>query len=233
MNYQRIYDSIINRAKNQNRVKNKDTYYEAHHIIPSCLGGTGLTTQWKSHPNIVLLTGREHFLCHWLLHAMYPDNHKLTKAFFMMCTVKDNIQSRYTPSSRVIEYAKNRFIDAQRSMSQETKDKMSQSAKGNTKWLGKKHSNETKRKISDAHIGKTGYKHTEDFKQRLSELRKGENNPMYGGLSEEHKKNISQSQLGSKHPHSKITCPYCNTTGGRANMTRYHFINCKKKEVNN
>ena len=92
MNYQRIYDSLINKAKSQNRVKSKDTYYEAHHIVPVCLGGEGRTSHWKTHPNLVLLTGREHFLAHWLLHLIHPDNTKLTRAFVMMCNVKDDIQ---------------------------------------------------------------------------------------------------------------------------------------------
>jgi hypothetical protein len=95
---------------------------------------------------------------------MYPDNHKLTKAFFMMCTVKDNIQSRYTPSSRIIEYAKNKFINAQRNMSKETKDKMSLAKKGkpaHNKGVSMKQ--EQKDKLS-LHMKNNGH---------------GENNPFY------------------------------------------------------
>jgi len=105
MNYQRIYDSIINRAKSEGRVKSKDTYYEAHHILPKCMGGLGNRYDYD-HPNIVLLTGREHFLCHWLLHEIYPANKGLTTAFIMMCNVKGNTQRCYTPSSRLEEYAR-------------------------------------------------------------------------------------------------------------------------------
>lgn len=39
MNYKRIYDSIIENAKLQNRKKKQGIYYEEHHIIPKCLGG--------------------------------------------------------------------------------------------------------------------------------------------------------------------------------------------------
>ena len=38
--------------------------------------------------------------------------------------------------------------------SEETRRKMSEAAKGNKKWLGKKHSEDTKQRISKAHLGK-------------------------------------------------------------------------------
>ena len=39
MNYHRIHDQIIERAKSENRQKGGDVYYEQHHIIPRCMGG--------------------------------------------------------------------------------------------------------------------------------------------------------------------------------------------------
>jgi len=62
MNYQRIYDELIQRARSENRVKGGDVYYEAHHIIPKCVGGKGKYSQWRTHDNIILLTVREHIL---------------------------------------------------------------------------------------------------------------------------------------------------------------------------
>ena len=106
MNYQKIYDSIIERAKIENRQKNDSIYYEAHHIIPICLGGTGNVKQYKWHENIVLLTAREHFICHWILHELHPNSKELTKAFCMMCILENGKQTRYRPSSRIVEYAK-------------------------------------------------------------------------------------------------------------------------------
>lgn len=107
MNYQRIYDQIINRAKDQNRIKSKDTYYEAHHIIPKCLGGDGKYSDWKTHPNIVLLTAKEHFLCHRLLHEIYPNSGNLSRALWFMCGIKNKNHKRdYKISSRLYEYSK-------------------------------------------------------------------------------------------------------------------------------
>lgn len=95
MNYQRIYNQIVN-----NRVCNVvDGYTERHHIIPRSFGGTDDTD------NIVALTAREHFLCHWLLIKMYPTgalHHKAIQAFMMMaCTSKDHGGNRIT--SRLFE----------------------------------------------------------------------------------------------------------------------------------
>lgn len=95
MNYERIYYQIIDRAK----TRKLQEYSEKHHILPKCMGGSDEIT------NIVSLTAREHFICHWLLHEMYNDE-KLTLAFSMMCNVSNDRQSRYIPSSRIVEYSR-------------------------------------------------------------------------------------------------------------------------------
>lgn len=74
MQYKNVYDKIITRAKN----RLLDEYSEKHHIIPRCLGGS------DNKENIVLLTYREHFLCHKLLCKMYPGNLKLIYAISFM-----------------------------------------------------------------------------------------------------------------------------------------------------
>jgi hypothetical protein len=33
MDYKKIYDDLISKARSENRIKNAGTYYEAHHII--------------------------------------------------------------------------------------------------------------------------------------------------------------------------------------------------------
>lgn len=83
MDYQKTYNSLVSKAKSENREKGCDVYYEAHHIIPVCLGGEGSRTDLE-HPNIVLLTAREHIISHRLLHLIYPDNTKLAYAYWSM-----------------------------------------------------------------------------------------------------------------------------------------------------
>jgi hypothetical protein len=104
MNYKKIYSSIINKAKSENRLKGGGVYYEAHHIIPICLGGKGKASQWNFHANIVLLTAREHFVCHWLLHRIYPENRSLLYAFDKMCVISPTHKNnRYIPPSRAVQ----------------------------------------------------------------------------------------------------------------------------------
>ena len=116
MNYQKIYNQICSRAKSEfiNGIRVKTNikssnfiYYEGHHIIPTCLGGEGRSYNWK-HENICPLTGREHFIVHWLLHLIYPNNRKLGFAFDAMCKFSKK-EHRYIPSSRIIEYSRKNY----------------------------------------------------------------------------------------------------------------------------
>lgn len=75
MNYSKVYEGLINRAKN----RKIDGYVESHHILPRCLGGG------DEKSNLVDLTAREHFIAHLLLVKIYKNNFKLIKAVAMMC----------------------------------------------------------------------------------------------------------------------------------------------------
>lgn len=107
MNYQKIHDRIIENAKAENREKKEGVYYEAHHIIPKCLGGKGSVTQYKTHSNIVLLTAKEHYICHKLLCEIYPDNDNIFYAYWYMCNVEAPNQNRtYKISMKEYERAR-------------------------------------------------------------------------------------------------------------------------------
>ena len=229
MDYQKIYNQIIERARSENRKKYKGEYYESHHIVPKCLGGDGTVKQWRSHPNIILLTARDHFLCHWLLHNLHPNNKELTMSFWSMCVLKNDKQKRHIPSSRIIEYSKAKMI-------KDKKEKIGY-------WKGKKLSDETKNKIS---ISKRGVKiHSEENKKKLSERSKGNKDRLGKKHTPETKKTISdsnkkryslnpsiklyQSVKMKNRPQKKIKCPYCGLEGGNT-MGRWHFENCKYKK---
>lgn len=100
MNYRKIYDAIINRAKSR-QLKG---YKERHHVIPRCMGGK------DDADNLVDLTAREHFLCHWILARLYPENHKIVFAFWAMCNQRSRAQRRYIPSSRIYQEGREAFI---------------------------------------------------------------------------------------------------------------------------
>lgn len=91
--YTNWYYSIINQAKSQERIKSSDNYYESHHIIPKALGGRNLKN------NIVLLTAREHFICHVLLVKMTTgkDKMRMSYAFYRFTSPKSRShREKYT-----------------------------------------------------------------------------------------------------------------------------------------
>ena len=224
MNYQRIYDQIIERAKSENRQKGTGIYYEKHHIIPRCLGGS------DNKENLILLTAREHFLAHWLLHEIYPENRKLSIAFWMMCNVKDNYQERYIPSSRIIEYSKQHFSINHISKLTYYKEKLSSFRKGKTyeELYGLEKSKKLKKQKADLILGD---KNPMKNKDTLSKFI-GKNNPFFGKThTKEIKEKLSSSRGKRKtsYNYKNLECPHCNKIGISYNMTRYHFNNCKHK----
>jgi hypothetical protein len=147
MDYQRIYNQIIERAIN----RELHCYKEKHHIIPKCIGGT------NDKLNLVNLTAREHFICHWLLVRIFPDNHKIIYAFWAMCNQKSEHQiERRTPSSRVYEEGRNAFSKIRKGVSRPD-------------FAGKNHPN----------FGKKGYWYGKKNLEH-SEKMKGEKNHNYG-----------------------------------------------------
>ena len=85
---------------------------------------------------------------------------------------------------------------------------------------GKTPSVETRKKLSENHVGMKGKKHSEESKKKMSKIQKGRIH------SPETKKKIGESKKGKLR--ERITCPYCNKTGGNNNMKRWHFDNCRE-----
>ena len=104
MKYEKIYNKLIQRARV--RVKDSNTYYENHHIIPSCLGGP------DTKDNKVPLTFREHYICHWLLTKIYTgsqDAKSLASAFWKMAQSSGN--QKRDLSSRQFERCRQHYMD--------------------------------------------------------------------------------------------------------------------------
>jgi hypothetical protein len=133
MNYQKIYDQIIEKAK----TRVLEGYKEKHHILPKCLGGD------NEKNNLVELTAREHFLVHRLLCEIYPNNNKLWYALWLMIVGKNRQKSLspYVMSSRTYEKVKLEFINRIKGVSKPSNkgrkvtwgDKISKSLKGKPK----------------------------------------------------------------------------------------------------
>jgi len=75
--YTSLYYKIINRAINRNHLKKRHDGFQTHHIIPRCFGGT------NNIDNLVVLTYKEHRVCHRLLIEMTEGivKHKLMYAY--------------------------------------------------------------------------------------------------------------------------------------------------------
>ena len=103
MNYQRIYNQIVERAQ----TRQLEGYKEKHHVVPKCMGGN------NDKSNLVDLTAREHFICHRLLCEIYPNNDKLLYALWLMAIGKQKPKSldEFKLSSRVYETIRLSFIN--------------------------------------------------------------------------------------------------------------------------
>ena len=132
MNYTKIYYNIIEQAKN----RNIEGYNEKHHILPRSLGGG------DDVENIVVLTAREHFICHYLLVKMQNPKslewYKMNNAFMMMKSASDN-QVRYF-NSRLYEALRTDFSKVMSAM--QSGEKNSQYG---TRWVHNKELKESKK----------------------------------------------------------------------------------------
>ena len=166
MNYEKIYNQIIERAKNRILVG----YKETHHIIPRCMDGT------NKKDNLVDLTAREHFVCHLLLTRIYPNHKGLRLAVWNMCNAKRRYQGRYKPNSRLYEMIRTEYREHikgenhpsyGRKNSDEVKQKMSEIAKKRFQnkpgtFKGRTHSEDNRKKLSNNMKGKTQSNHQKD-----------------------------------------------------------------------
>ena len=90
--------------------------------------------------------------------------------------------------------------------SEETRKKISETNKGKTPWnKGKTHSLESRKKMSESKKGENnpmyGKKHSEESRKKISEALKGENHPMYGKtLPEKTRKKMGESKKGENNP---------------------------------
>lgn len=248
MNIQRIYDNIIARAKSENRVKGQGIYYESHHITPRSMGGS------NDPSNLVLLTGREHFICHLILARLYPDR-SIAHAAFKMACVNDGkygiITSKIYETLRTIHARrvsedkdaamKKSVAGRGRKQSDDHVGARTASRKGNGKdW----HSKETLEKISESNKGSEGYwkgknlpkESVEKRKQTMRETggwewteerREAQRQRLLGKPSNKRPLTEEEKQKLSEEKSRKVTCPHCGKEGSMMIMPRWHFDNCK------
>lgn len=122
MNYEKIYNALVEKAKVRGLDKSQhEGYHESHHIVPKCLGGD------NSKDNLVLFTAREHFIAHWLLWKSNPKSTALMRAFWLMSHTRDSVRSSKVYSRLKQEYSQSAKITMTKMRSDVdlTKDKAS------------------------------------------------------------------------------------------------------------
>ena len=98
---------------------------------------------------------------------------------------------------------------------QERRERISQSLKGNLPW--NKGVPATPEHAAASRIAMLGKKHSDETKRKMSLAQKGKI------MSDKAKANMSQGQRNVP----KVTCPQCSKVGGYRAMKRWHFDNCK------
>lgn len=158
--YHKWYYSIIEAAKLRSELP---SYYESHHIIPQSLGGS------NEPVNLVNLTAREHFICHYLLTKFTAGQnyYKMVYACNGMRRSRD-YQDRYV-NSRLYEANKRQAAKIQsdkflgKKLSKEHRAKISRGLEGRV---------DSPKTIEKRRVATTGLKRTSEQKQRMSKAQK-------------------------------------------------------------
>lgn len=211
MNYQKLYNDIVCRAKGRKKLrKNSEgyVYYEKHHIIPRCLGGT------NDKSNLVCLTAEEHWLAHLLLVKMNPGVDSLIYACQAMSMSGGN-SNRTT--NKMFGWIRREYADAVsrkntgRIVTLEHREKISNALKGRTAPHQMGDSNVSKRpevakKISNAAKGRILGPRSAETKQRISAANKGHT-----------------GAVGDSNPaNRRVCCIICKKETALPNLSRDH-----------
>lgn len=228
MNYQKIYDDLIERGLKRGLDKSLiKGYTESHHIYPSCMGGS------DDKSNRVLLYADEHYTAHLLLLKIYKN--------LKYSNIKEErIQYRdlalackaMTMTSQKNDHSKNKLYKWAR------EEWISSISGENHPNFNREFSDEHKRNLSLSAINRLkdkrnhpryGKKCSEDTKKKLSNKLKGRD-PTFKDCKHTEETKRKQSEVAKNRP--KFKCLYCDMVAIKGNLTRFHNDNCKHKPHN-
>lgn len=157
MDYLKLHNNIVNRAKNRISKVSRLPGFELHHIRPRCLGGS------DDKENLVLLTYKEHYLVHVLLAKLNPTHQGLNYAVVQMggrsfinsrgYSIARDKHSKFLSEKNTGEgnpmFGRSGNLNPRYGVevSKETRDKIAASK------IGKKHSEEAKENMRKAQLG--------------------------------------------------------------------------------
>ena len=153
MNYQKIYNNLINRAAR----RISEGYVEKHHIVPRCLGGT------DAKENIVSLYPEEHYLAHLLLCKVNKGNSKLLYAAMNMAS--GSMINNGKRNNKAYGWLRRQYAESMSGNNNPARRIPNLQKEAAKKRVGQKRSEETKARMSAAQKGRT---FTEETKQKMS-----------------------------------------------------------------
>lgn len=243
--YEKWYASITKNAKN----RSLDGYSERHHIVPRSLGGL------DDKQNLVDLTAREHFICHWLLTKIHTGEAR-SKMIYALNGMKrtNKEQQRYETSitSRVYAWLKEEFGKTHSAtmkgrkpwnkgipITEEQREKNRKAALGKTfsaetiakivaKTRGQKRTQETKDAISKSLIGLKRGPMSDEGKQKRSDALKGK--PKSAETTAKKAETLKRlAAEGTHHSMIKVTCPHCSKEVTKLVYGRLHGNRCRSR----
>ena len=156
MNYRKHYERLVQQTP-------PEGYTEKHHVVPHCMGGTDRKS------NIVKLSARQHFVAHWLLKKIYPNQPGLIYAFHMMFhPTSSNTRQTDWIHSRSRTYARLKeemIVDIHKRFDRDGHP-----------FLGRKHTEATKQKIRDTKA-QNPYVFTPEQLEAMNKSRLGRKQP--------------------------------------------------------
>jgi hypothetical protein len=187
MNYQKIYNDLIDRAK----YRIVEGYVEKHHIVPRCLGGT------DDKENIVNLYPEEHYIAHLLLCKLNKGNSKLLYAAMNMTT--GSMINNGKRNNKKYGWLRKQYAESMSGDNNPNRRNPNIQKEAAKKRVGQKRTEETKARMSAAQKGRT---FSEETKKKMSEAVK--NRP---SVSEETRKKLSEKSKGRIGPWAGKTVP--------------------------
>lgn len=230
----------ISYRKQYARLKLLLDYVEGHHILPQCIS---TDDQKQDIDNYVILTAKEHFVCHSLLRFMFSEKHIKYKminavAKFLQGGVKKTriiSSTQYTIARKCASIA---TIERQTGKkkgppTQQTRDNISKGLLNSKKFADAMknknyiHSDNTKQKLKKAWeenpIRRANY--SEKFKEtrklkpeKFKTFGPGSENPQYGNHNAWDHVNLHKEK-----------CKYCPIVTTLGNLARHHNEKCRFK----
>ena len=222
--YSKTYFAITSNAKQ----RITEGYSELHHIIPQSMGGS------NDKDNLVELTAREHFICHWLLVKMTEgdDRSKMLYALKGM-KAENKYQQRYQTKITARVYATYRAEYAKIKSNMMTGDSNCSRRPG----VGEK--------IRQAKLGVKRAAFSDEWIEKMAEKKRGSSNPRFGvEVTQSTRDKIREKATGRKQSpetvakkaaairglhREKILCPHCGKSVAVNGYPRWHGPNCRSR----